>query len=80
MPGNLAPTYCCDCRHVYVVHKTDPWYRWLCMKAPRPREINYVAGPGIVNEPYYRCETRNFGECPDFEAGPNEFHHKEMPL
>jgi hypothetical protein len=65
------PTYCHSCMSCYRVNKSDPWWRWLCSKAPAPGypvpRPNWVAGGAL--EPYRFCRDvrGTASDCLDYE-------------
>ena len=63
---------CKACGHLYVVNKSDAYWRWLCMASPMPKWLNFVTGEFIADPPYALCKTKNYyGDCPDYEPGIN---------
>lgn len=70
-------TICAQCKHLYTVAKSDPWWRWLCMEAPLPAWTNHVTGQTVADPPYQRCSKINFGDCPMYEEGFNSQSPKE---
>lgn len=70
-------TICAECKHLYVVNKGDPWWRWLCMRQPEPAKFNPVTGLIVADPPWKACRYVNDGNCPGFDAGPNALHPKE---
>lgn len=61
-------TICMQCKHLYKVRESDPWYRWLCMKHPRLQGLNAVTGDDTLQSPpYLFCRDVNGGACPLYE-------------
>jgi len=66
-----APTICRQCAHLYVVNKTDAYWRWLCKAAPLPKWFNFLTGEAVADPPYSLCKSKNFGDCVDYRPGVN---------
>lgn len=64
-------TICATCKNLYVVGKTDHWFRWLCYAKKREAEFNPVTGETVADPPYDYCRHINFGMCVHYEKGPN---------
>ena len=72
---------CANCANLYIVNKSDPWWRWLCQAKPRREWTNYVTGLHAADPPYSACKDINHsGACPMFVAGPNSLKPREMPI
>ena len=74
-----SKSICVACRNVQVTNRNDPWYRWLCIKAPRAARFNPVTGDTVADPPWYYCKDENFGDCKLFEPGPNQITPAQMP-
>lgn len=72
MSGDHEPTICAECRHVFIVNKSDAWYRWLCLASPKSKWFNPVNGVIAADPPYQFCKMLNNGNCEMFEPGPNQ--------
>lgn len=64
-------TVCTKCKNLFVVNKSDQWYRWLCMAKKREQEFNPVTGDTVADPPYELCRYINYGGCIHYEAGVN---------
>lgn len=73
------PTVCATCYHMWMVNKTDPWWRWVCRKFPREQVFNPVTGLTVADPPCLECKIINRGECKYWEAGPNDLQPRKMP-
>lgn len=70
-------TVCAKCGNLFVVNKNDPWWRWLCIKAPIQQQFNPVTGLTVADPPYRLCKLLNYGDCEMFEVGPNSLKSRE---
>ena len=62
------PTFCNDCGNCMKENKSDPPWRWLCVKHPRLEGYGFVLqGTWINAPPYLHCKDVNGGACPLFE-------------
>jgi len=66
------PSICATCSNLHATAKSDPWYRWLCTKAPIAPYMNFVVGKEMADPPYAFCRTINHGGvCDEYEEGDN---------
>ena len=57
-------TFCVNCAHKFQVNKSDPPWRWLCMKHPRMEGMGFVTPYSWDNaDPYLLCRDVNGGAC-----------------
>ena len=73
-----APTICADCDNLSQTGKSDPPWRWLCVKHKR------LDGFGFVTQdtwdsmpPYLYCKDVNGGACPLFKPKHNQEDEKK---
>lgn len=79
-PGAYGGAVCVKCRHLYIVNKSDSWWRFLCMQHPRRRQYNPVLGAEVADPPYRWCKDVNaYGKCQLYEEGPNDYQPRKMP-
>lgn len=71
------PTVCATCAHLHITNKNDPWWRWLCMRSEMPIVFNPVTGLTVADPPRKFCAKLNFGDCPEWESGPNSLQSRE---
>ena len=64
------PTLCIRCAHLHGEARRDPYYRWMCVAAPRELEFSFVTGRP-EGWSYRFCRDMNSGDCPRYKAGPN---------
>lgn len=64
-------TICSTCGNLYLVNRSDAWYRWLCLAAPRQKWENPVTGLTVADPPYSFCKHLNDGECANWKPGVN---------
>lgn len=58
--------YCEDC--TYATQRTERFWKWLCMRAPKEPKTNFVKR-STITEPYEKCLSVNKdGNCPMFES------------
>ena len=69
--GDWEPTICAQCEGLYIVNKSDGYWRWLCTKVKRAAWFNPVTGLTVADPPYSFCKDLNDGNCEMFKAGIN---------
>lgn len=69
-----GPTICDHCAHVYRERRSDPPWRWMCIKHKRGEGFGFVtAGMWDDFPPYAFCKDVNLGHCPLYEkAAPGQ--------
>lgn len=62
-------TYCTECAHIYRANKSDPPYRFMCVKHKRDEsEMGFVTRDMWDSvPPYLFCKDVNHGKCPLYE-------------
>ena len=68
MPTNTA-TFCAECDNMSRANKSDPPWRWLCLKFPRREGFGYVTRDTWDDfPPYAYAKDINHGSCPLWTA------------
>lgn len=76
----VGPAICVRCEHLYLAHKSDAWWKFLCIASPRRPVYNAVVGTEIADPPYYRCKDVNaHGDCKLYREGVNDYCPKPFP-
>lgn len=61
-------TICSDCANCFKVNKSDPPWRWLCIRMKRLEGFGFVTRDTWDSmPPYAYCKDINHGSCPMFE-------------
>lgn len=61
-------TYCADCKHVFKERKSDPPWRWMCVKHKRMDGFGFVTKDCWDDmPPFLYAKDVNGGDCPLFE-------------
>lgn len=76
----MTEPVCIQCQNLFLAHKADPWWRYLCIASPKLPIYNAVLGEKIADPPYYYAKDINrHGDCKLFSPGVNDYMPKRMP-